>query len=104
MINVTGLEFAYTQAPKSLKSVLTSFWLLTASIGNMITIIVAESKFLPTQVGEYLLFAGMILGADAVFILLSIFYYTYVKPGEFDDFTYPDQEEKINDALEEEEK
>ena len=89
MINIAGLEFAYTQAPKTLKSVLTSFWLLTTSIGNIITIIVAEGRFLPKQTDEYLLFAGLILAADVVFILLAIFYYEYVKPDEFDDFEYP---------------
>merc|ERR1712226_854797 len=58
LISITGLEFAYTQAPPSMKSVLTSFWLLCTSVGNMIVIFVAEAKFMPTQFGEYLLFAA----------------------------------------------
>lgn len=89
MINITGLEFAYTQAPKTLKAVLQSFWLLTASIGNIITMFVAEFRIMPTMVGEYLLFAGMILACDVIFSLLSIFYYEYVKDDEFDNFDYP---------------
>ena len=83
MVSITGLEFAYTQAPKSIKSVLTGVWLLTISLGNVIVIIVAETKILPTQVGEYYLFAGLILVADFIFILLSVFYYEYVGEDEF---------------------
>ena len=71
MISITGLEFAYTQAPISLKSVLTSFWLLTVSVGNIVVIIIAEGRVMPTQVAEYLLFAGLIIIADVIFILLK---------------------------------
>merc|ERR1711970_728583 len=90
MISITGLEFAYTQAPVTLKSVLTSFWLLTVSVGNIVVIIVAEGKIMSSQVAEYLLFAGLIVGANVVFVLLSVFYYEYVKPGEFHSFDYPE--------------
>ena len=34
MVSITGLEFAYTQAPRSLKSTIMSFWLLTVALGN----------------------------------------------------------------------
>ncbi len=35
MVYITGLEYAYTQAPARLKSLLTAAWLLTVSIGNL---------------------------------------------------------------------
>ena len=89
MISITGLEFAYTQSPPSMKSVLTSFWLLCTSVGNMIVIFVAEAKFMPTQLGEYLLFAAIVFAADIVFVLLAMFKYEYVKDNEFEGFTYP---------------
>jgi len=112
MISITGLEFAYTQAPPTLKSVLTSYWLLTVSVGNIVVIIVAEGKLMSSQVAEYLLFAGLIFGALAIFLLLAIFYYEYVEPGEFDEFEYPEEfrppgsndtekDEKTNPAFEE---
>ena len=37
LISVTGLEFSYTQAPAKLKSVLTSLFLLSTAIGNLVT-------------------------------------------------------------------
>jgi POT family proton-dependent oligopeptide transporter len=40
MVSITGLEFAYTQAPRSMKSTLMSFWLLTVAFGNFLVPIV----------------------------------------------------------------
>lgn len=42
MISITGLEFAYTQAPRSMKSTIMSFWMLTVFAGNFITAIIAK--------------------------------------------------------------
>ncbi|GAB5369883.1 hypothetical protein AAMO2058_001444900 [Amorphochlora amoebiformis] len=36
LVSVTGLEFSYSEAPKSKKSVMQSIWLLTVSIGNFL--------------------------------------------------------------------
>jgi len=106
LISITGLEFAYTQAPVTLKSVLTAWWLLTVSVGNIVVIIVAEGQIMSSQVGEYLLFAGMIICSNIVFLLLSIFFYEYVAVDEFDNFEYPNgvtgQENKAVDGDEDE--
>lgn len=40
MVSVTTLEFAYTQAPKSLKSLIMSFYLLAVFLGNTVTLLV----------------------------------------------------------------
>src|SRR6185436_6424732 len=37
LISVTALEFAYSQAPKSMKSTIMSLWFLTFSLGNLFT-------------------------------------------------------------------
>ena len=50
MNSVTGLEFAYTQSPKSMKSVLQSFWLLTTCLGNILDVFFVEISMHPTQV------------------------------------------------------
>ncbi len=37
MVSITGLEFSYSQAPKSMKSVIMAVWLLSVSLGNYVT-------------------------------------------------------------------
>ena len=37
MVSITCLEFAYTQAPKSMKSLVMALFLLTVSLGNYLT-------------------------------------------------------------------
>ena len=46
MFSVTGLQFAYTQAPESMKSVIQGFWLFTVSIGDIIVSIVVGMNLL----------------------------------------------------------
>jgi len=50
MYSVTGLQFSYSQAPASMKSVLQACWQLTIAVGNIIVIIVAEAKAFDSQV------------------------------------------------------
>ena len=42
LVSVTGLEFAYTQAAKSMKSMITSFWLLTVAAGNALVALITK--------------------------------------------------------------
>jgi POT family proton-dependent oligopeptide transporter len=43
LVSATGLEFAYSQAPLAMKSVIMSFWNLTTTIGNLWVLIVNET-------------------------------------------------------------
>lgn len=52
MFSVTGLQFAFTQAPESMKSLLQAAWLLTVAIGNLIVVIVAEVSIFDSQVND----------------------------------------------------
>jgi dipeptide/tripeptide permease len=38
MLNMTGLEFAYSEAPENMKSVILSAWLLATAVGNLFVI------------------------------------------------------------------
>lgn len=50
MFCVTGLEFAFTQAPSTMKSLLQAVALLTIAFGNFIIVIIAKAKLFERQV------------------------------------------------------
>lgn len=67
LITIPLMHFSYTEAPESMKSVLTAFRLLTIALGNLIVVIVAGARLVDSQFYEFLLFAGL------MFIDMSIF-------------------------------
>jgi len=71
MFSVTGLEFSFSQAPDSMKSLLQAFWLLTMSFGNLIVILVAESRAFNDQASEFFMFACLMLVDMGLFIFLA---------------------------------
>ena len=42
LVSATGLEFAYSQSPRSMKGVIMAFWFLATTIGNLWVLIVNE--------------------------------------------------------------
>ena len=56
MVSATAFEFAYTQAPPSMKAVAQSFELLTTCIGNIIDIFLVQIKLGDTQAGFHFFF------------------------------------------------
>ena len=74
LFSISGISFAYSQAPESMKSVLQAAWLLTVGFGNIIVIIVAEAHFFENESYEYLLFAVLIFLFTIIFGIMSYFY------------------------------
>ncbi|CAO2591924.1 Solute carrier family 15 member 1 [Lemmus lemmus] len=83
VFSVTGLEFSYSQAPSSMKSVLQAGWLLTVAVGNIIVLIVAGAGHFEKQWAEYILFASLLLVVCVIFAIMARFY-TYVNPAEIE--------------------
>ncbi|MDP7659516.1 MAG: POT family MFS transporter, partial [Candidatus Thalassarchaeaceae archaeon] len=52
MVSITGLEFAYTQAPKRMKSVIMALFLMSVSLGNLFTATVNHYIVVPDRLGE----------------------------------------------------
>lgn len=73
MVSVTGLEFAYTQAPKKMKSTVMGFWLLTVSLGNVLVVFLAGFKSLSLE-NFFWVFAILSAGAAVLFGLRAAFY------------------------------
>ena len=42
LFSITSLQFAYSQAPPSMKSVLQALFLMTTAVGNLITLVIVE--------------------------------------------------------------
>ncbi len=52
MVSIVGLEFAYTQAPKNLKSMIMSLYLLSVWAGNQLTEAINEFILIPSAATE----------------------------------------------------
>ncbi len=69
LVSVTALEFAYTQAPASMKSVIMSLWYVTIAAGSLLTAAVAKLNR----------FHGLwYFGFFAVLMLLGAFAFSWV--------------------------
>ncbi|GEJ55849.1 POT family MFS transporter [Anaeromyxobacter diazotrophicus] len=66
LVSVTALEFAYTQAPASMKSAIMSLWYVTIAAGSLLTAWVASlNRF--HGAGYYFFFAALMLAAAFAF-------------------------------------
>jgi POT family proton-dependent oligopeptide transporter len=83
LVSATGLEFAYSQAPMSMKGVIMSFWNLTTTVGNLWVLLVnailrresvrsaVESTGLSNMAFLMFFFAGFALVVAIVFKLYT---------------------------------
>lgn len=86
LVSISGLEFAFTQAPESMKSIMTSFFLLTVAVGNILVAVIADLPFPDVrfkQVYEFLFFTVLV----TIFMFIFLFIirnYKYIedKPKE----------------------
>jgi len=62
LVSVTGLEFSYTQAPRSMRSTIMSIWFLTIMLGNLLTFLV---QFVRLSGAAYFGFFALLMLAAA---------------------------------------
>ena len=82
ILQSSGLEFAYSQTPESMKSCLQAAWLMTVAFGNLIVVIEAESHLFGSLMMEFFFFATMIFVIMLVFMMMSTFYKYVETPAE----------------------
>lgn len=70
MVSITGLEFAYTQAPRSMKSTIMSFWLLTVFVGNLLVAYVAKINVFQGAM-EFYFYAGLMAAVAVIFVITA---------------------------------
>jgi len=73
MVSITGLEFAYTQAPRRMKSTVMGFWMLTVSLGQVLVTLLASLEELP-RVKFFWIFTCMMVAASVLFGIRARFY------------------------------
>ena len=74
LVSITGLEFAYTQAPRSMKSTIMGFWLLCVTFGNLLVAFLAPlEETLPLST-FFWVFTGLMGAATVVFMVMAYFY------------------------------
>jgi dipeptide/tripeptide permease len=73
MFSITGLEFSFTEAPNSMKSVLQGCWLLTIAFGNLLVILIASFHF-ESQTIILFLFAAFMFADMAAFSYIAYKY------------------------------
>jgi POT family proton-dependent oligopeptide transporter len=99
MVSITSLEFAYTQAPKTMKSIVMAIYLWSITAGNAFTALV--HVFIQNDDGSlklsgttyYLFYAALSAGAAVVFIFFALRYRekTHLQEGEFPDAAPPSE-------------
>jgi POT family proton-dependent oligopeptide transporter len=80
MVSITCLEFSYTQAPRTMKSFIMAFFMLSIALGNLLTSLV--NFFIQNQDGTsklggadyFLFFTGLMLITAFFFMLIIRFY------------------------------
>jgi len=78
MVSITSLEFSYTQAPKSMKSIVMALYLLSISAGNAFDAFVHEVNERPDGTlilsgpNFYLFFAGLAAASAVAFSFFAL--------------------------------
>lgn len=77
MVSITGLEYSYRQAPKSMKSLIMSLYLLSVSLGNLLTFGVNWAIQNPdgssrlSETAYYALFSALMFVTAVLFAVVS---------------------------------
>jgi POT family proton-dependent oligopeptide transporter len=74
LVSIPGLEFAYTQAPKSMKGTMMSLWLLTTAVGNLLTASISELNPFKTAASEFFFYGGLVFVVAFAFIYIAMHY------------------------------
>ena len=98
LVSITGLEYAYTHAPKSMKSTMTAIWLLVVSLGNLFTAAIntniANKGFLEPYLSNTTNYYWFFVGVVTVFTIAFMFVSPRLKEHNYITNPYVDDKEK----------
>lgn len=73
LVSATGLEFAYSHAPRAMKSTIMGFWLLSVTVGNLLVAFLSGFKDL-SLVNFFWVFGGLMGVAAVTFSIVAFFF------------------------------
>ncbi len=71
LVSTTGLEYAYTAAGKNLKSIVSSFWFLTSTLGNFLVVFIASLVDDPAATSTFCLYGGLCVTIGLLFLFVT---------------------------------
>ncbi len=71
LVSTTGLEYAYTAAGDKLKSIVSSFWFLTSTLGNFLVIYLTSIVDSPASTETFLLYGTLSVCIGIIFIIVT---------------------------------
>ncbi len=87
MVSITGLEYAYTQSPPSMKSTMTGLWYLTYSVGTFFTTLIskniADHGFFEGFIGNEVRYFWFWVIIMMVFVLIFIIVSPHIKERKY---------------------
>ncbi|CAH1284894.1 unnamed protein product [Diabrotica balteata] len=81
MFVITGLEFSYSQAPASMKSLVQACFLLTTAFGNLIIVIISSMEIFEKKSNDFFFYCGLMVADMLIFSWLAM-RYKYIKKEE----------------------
>lgn len=71
MFSITGLEFSYSMAPASMKSVLMAIWSLTVALGNLLTVFVESLHMFSNVAHDFTFYAALMAVDMCIFAIMG---------------------------------
>ncbi|KAI6182772.1 Peptide transporter 3 [Aphelenchoides bicaudatus] len=84
LFSVTGLEFSYSQAAPTMKSVLQALWLMTTFFGNMIDMAISGTHIISEPALEFFFYSALMFLIIGIFVFFAL-NYTYVDEDDLED-------------------
>lgn len=73
-LSIPGLTFSFTQAPPSMKSIITAAWFCNGAFGNLIVVAITEMHLFKLASSGYFLYSALMFAAMLVFSWISSTY------------------------------
>lgn len=71
LLSIPGLQFSFTQAPPSMKSVLTAAWFCNNAFGNLIVVVITETHPFSDRSSEFFLYSALMFLAICAFCWIA---------------------------------